>query len=460
MPSTTWQLHCGELRNTYLNYSVVSEKLNMAISGVTLLTFLTSPSIPVPFSRHPRITVFGQHLAWSEALSFSLGHLVRRWLGRPSSCSPAVSETELCSTTQVDANKIGHRPRRLGQLRPIPVTTEQHGEADSFGQVELHQVVGKSEQLFACSVCDQTVFDTPTSMPTNRPLSHTADGFERSHNSRWYRQLGQGACGSRSTRLPFTRSLRSRVVCWSRLSLGAGGYTSQQLQRLGLGTHVLHSLAHSIWAGRVNPQSRTIQARPDRRDELTVTRAREPSTSTASLWAQTCNSSPARPTRTRRSPDTCIVHPHSQHCRAFHEQRLFDPSDADQDGILPSAIGVIPCGACVARSVMFRLSTFPASTSHCGAECFKALGTVSRQSDVMSTAFRHSCPLPSSSTAPPSARARSGLPIRPIRAETEPFTKALAVSVSWELPPGGPCSCSTRATLAVARPVRSRPSTF
>ena len=52
----------------------------------------------------------------------------------------------------------------------------------------------------------------------------------------------------------------------------------------------------------------------------------------------------------------------------------------------------------------------------------------------MSTAFRHSCPLPSSSMAPPSARARSCFPVRPIWAETEPFTKALTLSVSWELP--------------------------
>ena len=37
--------------------------------------------------------------------------------------------------------------------------------------------------------------------------------------------------------------------------IGAGGCTSQQLQGLGLETHVLHSLTHSIWAGRVNPQS-------------------------------------------------------------------------------------------------------------------------------------------------------------------------------------------------------------
>ena len=54
-----------------------------------------------------------------------------------------------------------------------------------------------------------------------------------------------------------------------------GGYTSQQLQRLGLETHVLHSRAHSIRAGRVNPWSRTIQVRPDRRHELS-TRLTEP----------------------------------------------------------------------------------------------------------------------------------------------------------------------------------------
>ena len=75
--------------------------------------------------------------------------------------------------------------------------------------------------------------------------------------------------------LPFTRSVRGTAVCSSRLPLGAGGYTSQQLQGLGLETHVLHSLAHSIRAGRVNPWSRTIQARPDKRDELS-TRLPEP----------------------------------------------------------------------------------------------------------------------------------------------------------------------------------------
>ena len=69
--------------------------------------------------------------------------------------------------------------------------------------------------------------------------------------------------------------IESRVVCWSRLPLGAGGYTGPQLQRLGLKTHVLHTLAHSIRAGRVNPWSRTIEARPDRRDELS-TRLTEP----------------------------------------------------------------------------------------------------------------------------------------------------------------------------------------
>ena len=47
--------------------------------------------------------------------------------------------------------------------------------------------------------------------------------------------------------------IESRVVCWSRLPSRAGGYTNQQLQGLGLETHVLHSLAHSIRAGRVNP---------------------------------------------------------------------------------------------------------------------------------------------------------------------------------------------------------------
>ena len=52
--------------------------------------------------------------------------------------------------------------------------------------------------------------------------------------------------------------------------LGAGGYTSQQLQRLGLETHVLHSQAHSTRAGRVNLWSRTIQVRPDRRHELST----------------------------------------------------------------------------------------------------------------------------------------------------------------------------------------------
>ena len=57
--------------------------------------------------------------------------------------------------------------------------------------------------------------------------------------------------------------------------LGAGGHTSQQLQRLALETHVLHSQAHSIRAGGVNPWSRTIQVRPDGRHELS-TRLTEP----------------------------------------------------------------------------------------------------------------------------------------------------------------------------------------
>ena len=71
--------------------------------------------------------------------------------------------------------------------------------------------------------------------------------------------------------------IESRVVCWSRLPLGAGGYTRQQLQGLSLKTYVLHSLAHSIRPGRANPQSQTIQARPDKRDELS-TRLPEPVT--------------------------------------------------------------------------------------------------------------------------------------------------------------------------------------
>ena len=49
---------------------------------------------------------------------------------------------------------------------------------------------------------------------------------------------------------------------------------------------------------------------------------------------------------------------------AFHAQRLFDPSDSDQDGILHSAIGVIACGACVAQSVMFRLSNLSSVYPH------------------------------------------------------------------------------------------------
>ena len=69
--------------------------------------------------------------------------------------------------------------------------------------------------------------------------------------------------------------IESRVVCWSRLFLGAGGHTSQQLQGLSLKTYVLHSSAHSIRSGRVNPKSQTIQARPDKRDELS-TRLPEP----------------------------------------------------------------------------------------------------------------------------------------------------------------------------------------
>ena len=47
----------------------------------------------------------------------------------------------------------------------------------------------------------------------------------------------------------------------------------------------------------------------------------------------------------------------------------------------------------------------------------------------MSTAFRHSCLVPPSSTALSSARARSCTPIRPFLAETEQFTQALSVSL-------------------------------
>ena len=96
------------------------------------------------------------------------------------------------------------------------------------------------------------------------------------------------------------------------------------------------------------------------------------------------------------------------------------------------------------------LQPFQCLPSHCGAECVKGLGTVSRQSDVMSTAFRHSCPLPSSSTAPPSAHARSCFPILPILGRDGTLHLALTVSVCWELPyEAAPDSCSTRATLAV-----------
>ena len=90
---------------------------------------------------------------------------------------------------------------------------------------------------------------------------------------------------------------------------------------------------------------------------------------TRRVWTRTelsCTSSE------ERSPDTCIVH-----LSAFHAQRLFDPSDSDQDGILHSAIGVIACGACVAQSVMFRLSklsivyphTAELSVSNVGGQC-------------------------------------------------------------------------------------------
>ena len=74
------------------------------------------------------------------------------------------------------------------------------------------------------------------------------------------------------------------------------------------------------------------------------------------------------------------------------------------------------------------LQPFQRLPSHCGAKRFKGLGTVSRQSNVMSTAFRHSCLVPPSSTALSSARARSCSPIRPFLAETEHFTQALSVS--------------------------------
>ena len=125
----------------------------------------------------------------------------------------------------------------------------------------------------------------------------------------------------------------------------------------------------------MNPQSRTIQDRPDRRGELST---RIPEPVNLRPRRHLFGHRRARPTRTRtglsctsseeRSPDTCIIHPHSQSRRAFHVQRLFDPSDADQDGILHITIGVIPCGACIARSVKFRHSTFPASTSHGGGD--------------------------------------------------------------------------------------------
>ena len=111
---------------------------------------------------------------------------------------------------------------------------------------------------------------------------------------------------------------------------------------------------------------------------------------------------------------------------AFHAQRLFDPSDADQDGILHSTIGVIPCGACVARSVMFRPSNLSSVYPR------TAEVSVSNVGDSV-TAVRcdeHSIPS-----------------LLPAAFELN-FTKALTVSVRWELPPCGPGSCSTRATLA------------
>ena len=110
---------------------------------------------------------------------------------------PPVSETKLCSTTQVDANTSAIVHTVWGKfgtfLSQLSCTVRQ----TVLDRDELHQVVGMSEQLFSCPVCDQTVFDTPKSRQTNRPFSHTADASERSHNSRWYLQLGQGACGSR-----------------------------------------------------------------------------------------------------------------------------------------------------------------------------------------------------------------------------------------------------------------------
>ena len=200
--------------------------------------------------------------------------------------------------------------------------------------------------------------------------------------------------------------IESRVVCWSRLPLGAGGYTSQQLQGLGLETHVLHSLAHSIRAGRVNPWSRTIQDRTDRRDELS-TRLPEP-----------VNHRPRRHLFGHRHA-TALRHGRhgpgrgsaARQVRSAHQTRasstlIFNTVELSTGSDCSTCLmrtktesftvrlGLSRAAPALRDQLCSDLQPFQRLPSHGGADCFKALGTISRQSDVMSTAFRHSCPLP------------------------------------------------------------------
>ena len=160
----------------------------------------------------------------------------------------------------------------------------------------------------------------------------------RAHQiSRWVRRSELRTRRS----LPFTRLVRGTAVCWNRFHLGAGVYASQQLQ----GLHAWRSRDSRLAQHGTSNQTWPAQH--------SGTRARDPSTSTASLLAQTRSSSPKQPLRAKA--EVGFLSSEEQSPRAssnFHSQsRWTSPSSSSQSRPTQSKtksfaarVGGVPCG--------------------------------------------------------------------------------------------------------------------
>ena len=184
------------------------------------------------------------------------------------------------------------------------------------------------------------------------------------------------------------------------------------------------------WSSEPLEPDDTRSSRQTLRAQHSVTRAREPSILTASRWAQTCtaDNGPGRGSAARlvrsanqtRASSTLTVSTVELSTGSDCSTRLIRTKTES----FTVRLGLSRAAPALRDQLYSDLQPFQRLPSHCGAERFKGLGTMSRQSNVMSTAFRHSCLVPSSSTALSSARACSCSPIRPFLAETEHFTQA------------------------------------